>query len=400
MRENFPGLVENIIYLDNGATSHKPNIVLDAMDDFYVDYNANVHRGAHQASVQATDNYESAREKVAKFLNARSPREIIFTKGTTEGINLVAQSFVNNNEIGQVIITDLEHHANIVPWHLIDKTSYHNTLRVIKTDKDSNIDLDYYNECLSANQMFNSPYSNKFVSITHVSNVTGSILPIKEMIEMAHEHDYLVCIDGAQAVPHFDIDVQDLDADFYAFSGHKMYGPTGIGVLYGKEDYLNDMPPYQGGGDMIKEVSWEGTVYNDLPYKFEAGTPNIAGVIGLGAAVDYLNSIDRTKALKIENECTELLFAELKKIDRVKILSKPHSHVGAISFEVDNAHYNDVAVLLDAKGIAVRSGHHCAQPLMTKYNCTGTVRASFGLYNTICDVKSFISALNYVLEKI
>jgi cysteine desulfurase/selenocysteine lyase len=399
MREDFPGLVEDIVYLDNGATSHKPNIVLDAMDDFYVEYNANVHRGAHRNSVEATDRYEQAREKVTKFLNASSPREIIFTKGTTEGINIIAQSFVNNNDIGQVLVTDLEHHANIVPWHLIDKTSYHNTLQVIKTDKNSNIDLDHYRECLHAGTI-NSPYSNKFVSICHVSNVTGSILPIKEMIAIAHEYGFLVCIDGAQAVPHFDIDVQDLDVDFYAFSGHKMYGPTGIGVLYGKEAYLNDMLPYQGGGDMIKEVSWEGTIYNDLPYKFEAGTPNIAGVIGLGAAVDYLNSIDREKALINENECTELVFNELEKIDRVKILSRPDNHVGAVSFEIKDAHFNDVAVLLDAKGIAVRSGHHCAQPLHTKHGCKGSVRASFGLYNTICDVTKFIEALKFVIGKL
>ncbi len=399
MREDFPGLVEDIVYLDNGATSHKPNIVLDAMDDFYVEYNANVHRGAHRNSVEATDRYEQAREKVTKFLNASSPREIIFTKGTTEGINIIAQSFVNNNDIGQVLVTDLEHHANIVPWHLIDKTSYHNTLQVIKTDKNSNIDLDHYRECLHAGTI-NSPYSNKFVSICHVSNVTGSILPIKEMIAIAHEYGFLVCIDGAQAVPHFDIDVQDLDVDFYAFSGHKMYGPTGIGVLYGKEAYLNDMLPYQGGGDMIKEVSWEGTIYNDLPYKFEAGTPNIAGVIGLGAAVDYLNSIDREKALINENECTELVFNELEKIDRVKILSRPDNHVGAVSFEIEGAHFNDVAVLLDAKGIAVRSGHHCAQPLHTKHGCKGSVRASFGLYNTICDVTKFIEALKFVIGKL
>lgn len=399
MREDFPGLSEDIVYLDNGATSHKPNIVLDAMDDFYVEYNANVHRGAHRNSVEATDQYEQAREKVTKFLNASSPREIIFTKGTTEGINIIAQSFVNNNDIGQVLVTDLEHHANIVPWHLIDKTSSHNTLRVIKTDKDSNIDLDHYRECLHADTI-NSPYSNKFVSITHVSNVTGSVLPIKEMIKMAHEYNYLVCIDGAQAVPHFDIDVQDLDADFYAFSGHKMYGPTGIGVLYGKEVYLNDMLPYQGGGDMIKEVSWEGTIYNDLPYKFEAGTPNIAGVIGLGAAVNYLNSIDRKQALINENKCTELVFNELEKIDRVKILSRPDNHVGAVSFEIKDAHFNDVAVLLDAKGIAVRSGHHCAQPLHTKHGCKGSVRASFGLYNTIYDVTKFIEALKFVIGKL
>jgi len=220
------------------------------------------------------------------------------------------------------------------------------------------------------------------------------------MIKMAHEYNYLVCIDGAQAVPHFDIDVQDLDADFYAFSGHKMYGPTGIGVLYGKEGHLNDMLPYQGGGDMIKEVSWEGTIYNDLPYKFEAGTPNIAGVIGLGAAVDYLNSIDRGQALINENKCTELVFNELEKINRVKILSRPDNHVGAVSFEIKDAHFNDVAVLLDAKGIAVRSGHHCAQPLHTKHGCKGSVRASFGLYNTIYDVTKFIEALKFVIGKL
>ena len=397
MREDFPGLVEDMVYLDNGATSHKPSIVLDAMDDFYVEYNANVHRGAHRNSVEATDRYELAREKLSSFINASSPREIIFTKGTTESINIVAQSYVSNSNLSQVIVTDLEHHANIVPWHLIDKTSYQNTLQVVKTDKNSNIDLDHYKECLAADD---APFSNKFVSIPHVSNVTGSILPIKQMIDMAHEYGYLVCVDGAQAVPHFDINVQELDADFYAFSGHKMYGPTGIGILYGKEEILDQMLPYQGGGDMIKEVSWEGTVYNDLPYKFEAGTPNIAGVIGLGAAVDYLNSINRKQALIAENKCTDLTFNELEKIDRVKILSRPTNHVGAISFEIEGAHFNDVAVLLDARGIAVRSGHHCAQPLMAKHGCTGTVRASFGLYNTMCDVTKFIDALKFILEKI
>ena len=397
MREDFPGLVEDMVYLDNGATSHKPSIVLDAMDDFYVEYNANVHRGAHRNSVEATDRYELAREKLSSFINASSPREIIFTKGTTESINIVAQSYVSNSNLSQVIVTDLEHHANIVPWHLIDKTSYQNTLQVVKTDKNSNIDLDHYKECLAADD---APFSNKFVSIPHVSNVTGSILPIKQMIDMAHEYGYLVCVDGAQAVPHFDINVQELDADFYAFSGHKMYAPTGIGILYGKEEILDQMLPYQGGGDMIKEVSWEGTVYNDLPYKFEAGTPNIAGVIGLGAAVDYLNSIDRKQALIAENKCTDLTFNELEKIDRVKILSRPTNHVGAISFEIEGAHFNDVAVLLDARGIAVRSGHHCAQPLMAKHGCTGTVRASFGLYNTMCDVTKFIDALKFILEKI
>ena len=397
MREDFPGLVEDMVYLDNGATSHKPSIVLDAMDDFYVEYNANVHRGAHRNSVEATDRYELAREKLSSFINAPSPREIIFTKGTTESINIVAQSYVSNSNLSQVIVTDLEHHANIVPWHLIDKTSYQNTLQVVKTDKNSNIDLDHYKECLAADD---APFSNKFVSIPHVSNVTGSILPIKQMIDMAHEYGYLVCVDGAQAVPHFDINVQELDADFYAFSGHKMYGPTGIGILYGKEEILDQMLPYQGGGDMIKEVSWEGTVYNDLPYKFEAGTPNIAGVIGLGAAVDYLNSIDRKQALIAENKCTDLTFNELEKIDRVKILSRPTNHVGAISFEIEGAHFNDIAVLLDARGIAVRSGHHCAQPLMAKHGCTGTVRASFGLYNTMCDVTKFIDALKFILEKI
>ena len=339
---------------------------------------ANIHRGVHTLSQQATQAYEDAREAVKKYINAPHSEEIIITRGTTESINLVAHSFVKKGD--EVIISGMEHHSNIVPWQLAEVN-----LKVVKVKDNGELDLEDFKSKLSKN--------TKLVAITHVSNTLGTINPVEEIIALAHSLGVKVLLDGAQAVPHMKVDVQKLDCDFYAFSAHKMYGPTGIGILYGKRDLLNAMPPYQGGGDMIKHVTFEKTTYNDLPHKFEAGTPAISEGIALGAAVEYLNKIDWDWAAKHEEELLAYATDEIKKIEGVKVIGEAKHKAGVLSFVVEGAHHYDIGTLLDQMGIAIRTGHHCTEPLMHRFDISGTARASFAFYNTKEEVKIFIDAL-------
>jgi cysteine desulfurase / selenocysteine lyase len=396
IRRDFPILSEQIngsqlIYLDNAATTQKPKQVIDAISNYYEHNNANVHRGVHSLSVRATDLYEKARFNIKEFINANHAHECIFVRGTTEAINLVAESFVAPRilEGEEVLVTMMEHHSNIVPWQMLCAKTGAN-LKVAPISIDGDILLDEFEKQLSD--------KTKFVAISHVSNALGTINPVKKMIEMAHAHGALVLLDGAQAMPHISVDVQDLDCDFYAFSGHKMYGPTGVGVLWGRETFLNDMSPYQGGGEMIANVSFERTEYAPLPHKFEAGTPNIAGVIGLDAAISYLVSLDLEKVFEYEthllNYATERLSAE----EGYNIVGTAHSKVPVISFVHDSIHAHDIGTILDSEGIAVRAGHHCAMPLMDFYNLAATARISLSFYNTIEEIDTCIKILQKVKE--
>lgn len=400
LRKDFPILHRKIngkplIYFDNAASSQKPNQVINAISNYYQFENSNVHRGVHYLSSCATEKHEDVRDKIRGFINAKHSHEIIFTKGTTESINLVASSFGKKflSKDDEVIISALEHHSNIVPWQMIcDEKGA--KLRVIPVNDEGEIRIDKFKKLLNER--------TKIVAISHISNTLGTINPVKEIISIVRNSDLLlknegfevpVLIDGAQAAPHFQIDVQDLDADFYAFSSHKMYGPTGIGILYGKEQWLNQMPPYQGGGDMIKTVSFEKTIYNDLPHKFEAGTPHIAGVIGLGAAMDYMKSIGRENIAEYEQELLNYATQKLSQIDGVRIFGNAKNKVSVISFLVDNIHPYDIGVILDQLAIAVRTGHHCTQPLMDHFHIPGTVRASFAFYNTKVEIDELISGI-------
>lgn len=364
-----------LVYLDNGASSQKPQSVIDAIDHYYTSQNSNVHRGVHYLSQIATDAYEVTRRKLRTFINAAHEHEVIITKGTTDSINLVASSFGNTfiNEGDEVIISEMEHHSNIVPWQILCE-SKKAILRVVPINDAGELDMATYRQMLNERV--------KIVSITYISNSLGTVNPVKEIIELAHQYQIPVLLDAAQAIHHTVIDVQKLNVDFLAFSGHKMYGPTGVGVLYGKEDLLNKMPPYQGGGDMIKDVTFEKTTYSDLPFKFEAGTPNIEGGVTLAFAIDYINSIGLDKIAQYEHELLAYATKQLEAIEGLKIIGKAKEKSGVISFIVDQIHPYDIGVILDKLGIAVRTGHHCTQPLMAKYNIPGTVRASFGLYNT------------------
>ena len=380
VREDFPILDREVygkplIYLDNGATTQKPRQVVEAITDEYYSVNANVHRGVHFLSQQATELHEASRETVRRFINARSSNEIVFTRGTTESINLLASSFADSQmkEGDEVIVSVMEHHSNIVPWQL-QAARKGIVLKVIPMNDRGELLLDEYEKLFSER--------TKLVSFAHVSNVLGTVNPAKEMIATAHAHGVPVLIDGAQSVPHMKVDVQDLDADFFAFSGHKIYGPTGVGVLYGKEEWLDKLPPYQGGGEMIQSVSFEKTTFNELPFKFEAGTPDYIGTTALAKALDYVSAIGMENIAAHEHELTLYAMQRLKEINGMRIFGEAEHKSSVISFLVGNIHHLDMGTSLDRLGIAVRTGHHCAQPLMIRMGIEGTVRASFGLYNT------------------
>lgn len=399
-RSSFPILSRTIygkplVYLDNAATTQKPLVVLDAMREEYLNVNANVHRGVHWMSQQATELHEQARETVRRFLHAGSTNEIVFTRGTTEGINLVASSFCEAfmHEGDEIILSTMEHHSNIVPWQLQAERKGL-TIKVIPMTDDGTLDMEAYANLFTER--------TRIVSVVHVSNVLGTVNPVADMIRIAHEHHVPVLIDGAQSAPHFRVDVRALDCDFFVFSGHKVYGPTGIGVLYGKEDWLDKLPPYQGGGEMIAHVSFEKTTFERPPLKFEAGTPDYVATHGLAKALDYVTDLGLDNIARHEKELTKYALSQLRNIEGIKIYGHPSSsdEVGeaVISFNVGNIHHMDLGTLLDRLGIAVRTGHHCAQPLMDRLGVLGTVRASFALYNTLEEVDAFVDGLERVVK--
>jgi cysteine desulfurase/selenocysteine lyase len=396
IRQEFPILDQNVnghplVYLDNAASSQKPIQVIDAVADYYRKDNANVHRGVHRLSQRATDAYEGARDKVRGFINAKSDKEIIFVRGATEAINLVAQSFVRPQlQAGdEILISHLEHHANIVPWQILcEQTGA--KIKVIPMTEVGELDLSTFDDLLTTR--------TKILAVGHVSNALGTINPVKEMIVKAHAKNIPVLLDGAQAVPHMVVDVQDLDCDFYVFSGHKMFAPTGIGALYGKQDLLEEMPPWQGGGDMILSVSFEHTQYNELPYKFEAGTPNIAGAIGFGAAIDYMQNLGVSNLAEHEHNLLIAATEKLNAIDGVRIIGTAEHKASVLSFMIDGVHPHDVGTIFDQQGVAIRTGHHCAQPVMQFYGIPATARASFAFYNTIEEVDSLVSGIKKVQE--
>ena len=394
LREDFPILKVKVhgkplVYLDNGATSQKPQAVIDALHRYYSTENSNIHRGVHYLSEHATTVYEAARGKIRQFINARSDKEIIFVRGTTEAINLVAQcygrSFLKAGD--EIIVSAMEHHSNIVPWQILcEQTGA--KLRVIPINHEGELVMEEFRRLLND--------KTKFVSITHVSNALGTIVPVKEIVALAHERGVPVMLDGAQAVPHLRVDVQDLGCDFYAFSGHKLFGPTGVGVLYGRAELLEKMPPYQGGGDMISLVTFEKTHYNVLPYKFEAGTPNIAGGIGLGVAIDYLLPLDWCQLAAHEHKLLSYATAALSSIDGLRIIGTAKEKAGVLSFVLDHVHAHDVGTILDQEGVAVRAGHHCAMPVMQRFGVPATTRASFAFYNTIEEIDVLVRAIHRV----
>ena len=394
IREDFPILSREVygkplVYLDNAATTQKPRQVVDAMVEEYYNVNANVHRGVHYLSQRATDLHETAREKVRAYINAGKTEEIIFTRGTTESLNLVASSFSDAfmKEGDEVIVSTMEHHSNIVPWQL-QETKKGIVLKVIPMNEKGELLLDAYEQLFTER--------TKLVSITHVSNVLGTVNPVKEMIAVAHSHGVPVMVDGAQSAPHFKVDVQDLDCEFYAFSGHKMYGPTGVGVLYGKEDWLDRMPPYQGGGEMIEHVTFEKTTFERLPFKFEAGTPDYVATHGLATAIDYITSLGMENISAHERMLTQYAMQEMAKIDGMRFFGEAEGKDAVVSFLVKDIHHLDMGTLLDRLGIAVRTGHHCAQPLMDRLEILGTVRASFALYNTKEEVDALVAGVQRV----
>ncbi|MBI5648146.1 MAG: cysteine desulfurase [Ignavibacteriae bacterium] len=395
-RRDFPILGELVhgrplVYLDNAASTQKPRSVIDAISDYYEHRNSNVHRGVHHLSQVATAHYEAARERVRSFLNARSAHEIVFTRGTTESINLVAHSFGRTmvGEGDEIILSTMEHHSNIVPWQMLCEEKGAR-LRVIPITDEGTLRVEEYEKLFTPR--------TKLVTIVHVSNALGTVNPVREMIRVAHDRGVPVLVDGAQSVQHFPIDVQDLDCDFFVFSGHKIYGPTGIGVLYGKEEWLDRLPPYQGGGDMILSVSFEKTVYNHLPYKFEAGTPDIAGAIGLGAAIDYLRAFDLEALVTYERDLLAYATARLSSVPGLRIIGTAPEKASVISFMLCAIHPHDIGTILDQHGIAVRAGHHCAQPTMQRLGIPATARASFSFYNTKDDVEALMRAIDRVLE--
>ena len=394
IRADFPILERTVygkplVYLDNGATTQKPRAVVEAITNEYYNTNANVHRGVHFLSQQATELHEASRETVRRFINARSTSEIVFTRGTTESINLLAATFCQSQmQAGdEVIISTMEHHSNIVPWQL-QAAQRGIVLRVIPMDERGELLLDEYERLFSP--------KTKIVSIAHVSNVLGTINPVKEMIATAHAHGVPVLVDGAQSIPHMRVDVRELDADFYVFSGHKVYGPTGVGVLYGKENWLDRLPPYQGGGEMIQHVSFEKTTFNELPFKFEAGTPDYIGTTGLARALDYVSALGMDNIAAYEHELTTYATRRLKEIPGMRLFGESEQKGSVISFLVGQIHPFDLGTLLDRLGIAVRTGHHCAQPLMTRLGIEGTVRASFGLYNTKEEIDVLVAGIERV----
>ncbi len=391
IREDFPILSRTVynkplVYLDNGATTQKPRCVVESITDEYYSVNSNVHRGVHFLSQQATNLHEASRETVRRFINARSTSEIVFTRGTTESINLVAATFADSQmkEGDEVIVSVMEHHSNIVSWQL-QAARKGIVLKVIPMNDKGELLIDEYEKLFSSR--------TRIVSVAHVSNVLGTVNPVKEIIKIAHAHGVPVLVDGAQSIPHLPVDVQDLDADFFVFSGHKVYGPTGIGVLYGKENWLDRLPPYQGGGEMIKNVSFEKTTFNELPFKFEAGTPDYIGSTALAKALDYVSAIGMDNIAAYEHELTDYAIARMKEIEGMRIFGEAERRGGVISFLVGNIHHLDMGTLLDRLGIAVRTGHHCAEPLMRRLGIEGTVRASFGLYNTKTEVDALVAGI-------
>ena len=391
-RADFPVLARRVrdkplVYLDNGATSQKPRQVIDVLDEYYCGYNSNIHRGVHTLSELATEAYEAARKKIQTFINAASHQEIIFVRGTTEGINLVAQSY-GRSRLGagdEIIISEMEHHSNIVPWQLLcEQTGA--LLKVIPINDAGELDMDEYKNLLGEH--------TRIVAIGHISNALGTINPVAEITALAHAAGAVTVIDGAQAAPHTRLDMAALDCDFYAFSGHKLFGPTGIGVLYGKQALLDAMPPYHGGGDMIKMVTFEKTLYNDLPYKFEAGTPYIAGVIGLGAAVDYVNDVDMDSIRDYEHGLLQYATEAAASVPGLKLIGTAAEKAGILSFVIDGIHPHDLGTILDHDGIAIRTGHHCAMPVMERYGIPATARASFAFYNTREEVDKLVTGID------
>ena len=394
-RSDFPILTQTVygkplVYFDNGATTQKPQVVLDTIQTAYEKYNANIHRGVHHLSQVATEKHEAARQTVARFLGAADKSEIIFTRGTTEAINLVATSFGERfvTKDDEIIVSVMEHHSNIVPWQMLCQRKG-SRLRVIPMNEQGELDMAAYANLLTE--------KTKIVSVTHVSNVLGTVNPVKEIIRLAHERNIPVLIDGAQSVPHLSVNVTELDADFYVFSGHKIYAPTGIGVLYGKAHWLNEIPPYQGGGEMIQTVTFEKTTYNEIPYKFEAGTPDYVGSTALAAALDYVSEIGMEKIAAHEQELISYATARLMEIENMRIIGNASNKSGVISFLVGNIHPYDLGMLLDKLGFAIRTGHHCAQPLIDSLGIAGTARISFALYNTKEEIDLFITALKRVV---
>jgi cysteine desulfurase / selenocysteine lyase len=396
IRKEFPILDQQVngrdlVYLDNAATSQKPNVVIDALINYYKGYNANIHRGIHTLAEKATKAYEDTRKTAQKFINAGSETEIIFTRGVTEGINLVAAAYGDAflKEGDEIIITGLEHHSNIVPWQLIAEKKKA-TIKIIPVSSEGELDIPAFKKLLSK--------KTRIVSLNHASNSLGTINPIKEIIELAHNAGAIALIDGAQAGAHLAIDVQELDCDFYCLSAHKMYGPTGAGILYGKKELLEKMPPYHGGGEMIKEVTFKKTTYNDLPYKFEAGTPNIADVVAYKYAFDFITSLGKENIAAHEHDLLTYATERVGKLKNVKLIGTAREKVGVLSFVVDGIHHFDIGQMLDARGIAVRTGHHCTQPLMTQYCIEGTVRASFAVYNTRKEVDHLVEGLERIIN--
>ena len=396
-REDFPILDQKVhgkslVYLDNAATSQKPKAVIDTLVEYYTTENSNVHRGVHYLSELATRDFEETRTKVRKLLNAARDQEIIFVRGTTEGINLVANSYVKQH-VGQgdeIVISAMEHHSNIVPWQIICQELGAN-LRVIPMNDSGELLLDEYEKLLNP--------KTRFVSIVYLSNSLGTINPLKKIVEMAHDRGVPVLVDGAQSTPYMPVDLQELGCDFYAFSGHKFFGPTGIGVLYGRAELLEEMPPYQGGGDMIKSVTFEKTIYNALPYKFEAGTPNIAGAIGLGAAVDYITGIGLDRIFEYEHELLEYGTTLLAEVDGLRLIGTAREKAGILSFVMDGVHPHDIGTVLDSDGIAIRTGHHCTQPVMERFGIPATARASLAFYNTKEEIDALINGI-YRVKKL
>ena len=395
-RKDFPILSQKVygkplVYLDNAATTQKPQAVIDVLNRYYSAENANIHRGIHYLSQQATDAYDDARVLVQQFLNASHSHEIIFVRGTTEGINLVAQSYGRTflKEGDEILITAMEHHSNIVPWQILcQQTGV--KLRVAPINDDGELLLDEFEKLVNK--------KTKFVSITHISNALGTINLLKQLIKKIHDAGALVLVDGAQSAPHLPVDVQDLDCDFFVFSGHKLFGPTGIGVLYGKTEFLDRMPPYQGGGDMISSVTFEKTTYNKLPFKFEAGTPHIAGVIGLGAAISYVNQVGLENIFHYEHELLAYATGKLSQIPKLRIIGQAKEKASIISFVLEDIHAHDIGTVLDQEGVAIRAGHHCAMPLMDRFGVPATARASFAFYNTKEEIDRLVQAIYTVLE--
>ena len=396
IRDQFPILNKKInnnqlVYFDNAATTQKPRQVIEAINKYYSEYNANIHRGIHTLAEKATQEYEKTRKTVSKFINSRSEKEVIFTRGTTEGINLIASSFVKKfiKKGDEIIISEMEHHSNIVPWRMICEENGI-ILKTINVFENGEIDLDNFKELISN--------KTKFLSIVHTSNTLGTINPIKEMIEICKKNNINTMIDGAQASAHSKIDVQDLNCDFFVLSAHKMYGPTGVGIVYGKEEILEKMPPYMGGGEMIKDVNFKKTTYNELPYKFEAGTPNIGDVIGFNEALSFINNIGLDNISLYEKELKNYASNLFNKIEGINIIGNSKNKIGIFSFTMNKIHYYDLGLLLDSKGIAIRTGHHCTQPLMDKFNLEGTARVSLAIYNTKNEIDYFVEKLKQLIN--